>query len=164
MTRPQASRTCRIPIPRSQRPMADDSSAPRPRTSMIAGACRDMPIFARRLPDWERRREKNERVVANQLDADRRHLDAGYQAIVTKYRWRVAAAAGGGTARPWWLISWTASLGAKSERAGRRRPALRVVLARLLLRDLAADFAARVRRGVNVDVVLAGHQVGRLCV
>src|SRR6476660_3087119 len=100
MTRPQASRTCRIPIPRSQRPMADDSSAPRPRTSMIAGACRDMPIFARRLQDWERRREKNERVVANQLDADRRHLDAGYQAIVTKYRWRVAAAAGGGTAQP----------------------------------------------------------------
>src|SRR5258708_27460445 len=33
---------------------------------------------------------------------------------------------------------------------------------RSLLRQLAADFAARVGRGVNVDVVFAGHQGGGL--
>jgi hypothetical protein len=31
-----------------------------------------------------------------------------------------------------------------------------------LLRHLTADFAARIGRGVDVDVVLAGRQIGRL--
>ena len=36
------------------------------------------------------------------------------------------------------------------------------ILAWDLLRHLTADFAARIGRGVDVDVVLAGHQVGGL--
>src|SRR5258708_13106841 len=31
-----------------------------------------------------------------------------------------------------------------------------------LLADLTADFAARIGRGVDVDIVLAGHQIGGL--
>src|SRR5437868_15432298 len=51
------------------------------------------------------------------------------------------------------------------EKSGRStRPPLSFWSTENLLRHLTADFAARIGRGVNVDVVLAGHQVGRLFV
>ena len=46
------------------------------------------------------------------------------------------------------------------------RPLVSIRLVRLdlkaLLRHLTADFAARIGRGVDVDVVLAGRQIGGL--
>src|SRR5438270_9498457 len=51
------------------------------------------------------------------------------------------------------------------EKGGRStRPPLSFWSTENLLRHLTADFAARIGRGVNVDVVFAGHQVGRLFV
>ena len=50
------------------------------------------------------------------------------------------------------------------EKAGRslRRPAFAYEAALRLLRHLAADLAARIGRGVDVDVELAGEQIGGL--
>src|SRR6266852_6738749 len=42
MTRPQAMRTCRTPMPRSHIEMPDAASKPLARTSIIAGACSAM--------------------------------------------------------------------------------------------------------------------------
>src|SRR5947199_5973475 len=148
MTRPQTSRTWRTPIPRSH--VARLNVLSTGRTSIIAGASTAMSNLDCRT---------DERKFAKKAGVSPRERSTLPR---SNYRSGVPLASGN---RDMGLAHRILP----NERGPDARCVRPLVLIRLvslnskaLLRHLSADFAARIGCGVDVDVVLAGRQIGRL--
>jgi hypothetical protein len=145
--RPHTSRTWRTPIPRSHLAMPGVPSIGR--TSMIAGASTAMSNLYCRTGEKEfaeKARPQPTNKVRCRVKLQERFGIGEREQCFPLWPWypvkqkRAGRAIASGP-----ILIWPASLHSKA-----------------LLRHLTTDFAARIGRGVDVDVVLAGRQIGRL--